>query len=479
MKKLLKKLNLIIISLLMIFSHITPLYAASATISVSSSASSVVVGNTFTVTYKISSSSALGSWEFTPSYDTSKFKLTSGSASVVDYASNSSTKSRSYTYKFKAIATGSGKITVKSYAAYAYDESKMSISAGSKTVKVISASEKKASYSKNNDLKALSIDGLTLTPAFAKGTTSYKAEANANTTSIKINATKDDSKASVSGDGTHEVEEGENKFEVVVTAENGSKKTYTIVVNVVDPNPIEITIGDNTLVVVKREKKLPKIENFELSKATIKEQEVPCLYNQLNEFTLIGLKDKDGKVDVYLYDKEKDTFTLYEDASLSTMNIFPLEIEDDYKTEYKRTELKIDDVTFNALKTNISGLYIIKARDLLKAEDNYYEYDEKTNTLIRYMEDEVKEKEHKKEIQKYKKIIAILGAETVIIIIVLVCILISRVRKNKLRKKQIEEQKKKHEELQEEIKKSSIKEKKKTKKKEVLKNEEEKNSKSI
>ena len=161
------------------------------------------------------------------------------------------------------------------------------------------------------------------------------------------------------------------------------------------------------------------------------------------------------------------------------MNIFPLEIEDDYKTEYKRTELKIDDVTFNALKTNISGLYIIKARDLLKAEDNYYEYDEKTNTLIRYMEDEVKEKEHKKEIQKYKKIIAILGAETVIIIIVLVCILISRVRKNKLRKKQIEEQKKKHEELQEEIKKSSIKEKKKTKKKEVLKNEEEKNSKSI
>ena len=478
MKKLLRKINLLVISLLMIFSNITPLQAASATISVTSSASSVVVGNTFTVTYKISSSSALGSWEFTPSYDTSKFKLTSGSASVVDYASNSSTKSKSYTYKFKAIATGSGKITVKSYAAYAYDESIFSISAGSKTVKVISASEKKASYSKNNDLKSLSIDGLTLSPSFSKGTTSYTVQADANTTSIKINATEDDSKASVSGDGTHEVNEGENKFEIVVTAENGSKKTYTVIVNVVDPNPIEINIGQDSLVVVKREKNLPKVENFELSKVTIKEQEIPCLYNALNDFTLVGLKNKENKIELYLYNKDKETFTIYEDADLSKMSIFPLEIEDTYKTEYKRTKVTIDDVIFNALKTNINGLYIIKARDLIKAEDNYYEYDEKTNTLIRYIEDEVAQKEHKEEIQKYKKIIAILGAETVIIILVLVCILISRMRKNKRRKLQIEEQKKKHEELEEEIKKTSIKEKKKTKKKEVLKDEEKKNSKN-
>jgi hypothetical protein len=52
--------------------------AASATISVSSSTSKVVVGNTFTVTIKISSSTSLGSWEFTPSYNTKLFKLTSG-----------------------------------------------------------------------------------------------------------------------------------------------------------------------------------------------------------------------------------------------------------------------------------------------------------------------------------------------------------------------------------------------------------------
>ena len=60
----------------MIFSNITNVNAASASISVTASSTSVVVGSTFTITYKISSSSALGSWEFTPSYDTSKFKLT-------------------------------------------------------------------------------------------------------------------------------------------------------------------------------------------------------------------------------------------------------------------------------------------------------------------------------------------------------------------------------------------------------------------
>ena len=475
MKKILRKANILIISLLMFFSNMNNLLAASASISVSASSSSVVVGNTFTVTYKISSSSALGSWEFTPSYDSSKFKLVSGDQYVADYASTSSTKSKSYTYKFKAISSGSGKISVKSYAAYAYDESKMSVSGGSKTIKVITESQKKATYSKNNDLKSLSIDGINLSPTFNKNTTSYTAQANANTTSININASCDDKKASVSGTGKKDVNEGENKFEITVTAQNGSTKKYYITLNVIDPNPIEITVGKDTLVVVKRESSLPKIENFELSKTKIKDQEVPCLYNKPNNFTLIGLKDKNNKINMYLYDKEKNTATIYEDAKLPSMSIFPLQIENTYKSDLKRTQIKIDDVLFDALKMNIDGLYIIKARDLIKAVDSYYEYDENTNSLIRYKEDNTKINEIEKELSKYKKIIAILGAETVIIISILIGILISRMRKNKIKKQRIEEQKKKHEELNKEIEEKSIKNKRKSKKKEVLNSEEKEN----
>ena len=317
----------------------------------------------------------------------------------------------------------------------------------------------------------LRVEGFELSPAFNKNTTSYTVNVGANTTSVDIVAITEDKPATLSGNGVHDVVEGENKFDIVCTAENGSKKTYTVIINVVDPNPITISVGKDELIVVKRESSLPKVENFELKKTTIKEQEIPCLYNEKNDFTLVGLKDKEGKVNIYLYDKEAETFTIYEDATLTQMNIFPLTIEDEYKKDLKRTQITIDNVVFDALKLNISGLYIIRARDLTQAQDNYYQYDEKTNTLIRFVEDTQKEMEIQKEFSRYKKIIAVLGTETVIIIIVLICILINRVKKNKLRKQRIEEQKKKHEELSKAIEEKSIKSKTKIKKKGTVKNE--------
>ena len=144
MKKILNKISILIVSILFAFTSITNLNASSTSISISTSSSTILVGKTFTVTIKISSSSALGSWQFTPSYDSSKLKLVSGESPVVGYASNSSTKSKSYTYSFKALSSGDAKITVKSYGAYDYNEKSMSISAGSKKVSIITQSQLQA-----------------------------------------------------------------------------------------------------------------------------------------------------------------------------------------------------------------------------------------------------------------------------------------------------------------------------------------------
>ena len=178
MKKIIKKLSLLLFGIIFSFYSISSLYAASASISVSSSSSKVVVGNTFTVTYKVSSSTALGSWKFVPTYDKNRFKLVSGDSTLVGYASNKTTKSKSYTYKFKAIGTGTGTISLKSAEVYSYDEKWMSVSSGKKSVTVITQAQLEASYSKNNNLKSLSIDGLTLSPKFNKGTTSYTTASN-------------------------------------------------------------------------------------------------------------------------------------------------------------------------------------------------------------------------------------------------------------------------------------------------------------
>ena len=265
MKKILKTLSILIVSLLFTIT----VDAATAKITVSTSKSQVVVGNTFTVTTKISGS-GLGSWQWTLNYDTKKFKLVSGGN--VFFFSESGENQKSKTWTLKAIAKGSGTISVKAAGAFAYkDESTMKVTTNSKTVKVITQAELEASYSKDNNLKSLSVEGLKLEPEFNKDTTDYKVTAESNTTEIKINATKSDSKADLSGTGTFKVTEGENKFTITVEAENGSIKKYNITVNVTDPNPITASINDKNYTVVKRESNLTKPEDYEKTEITINE----------------------------------------------------------------------------------------------------------------------------------------------------------------------------------------------------------------
>ena len=100
--------------------------AANAYIGVKSSSQTVIVGQTFTTTVTISSSVPLGSWEFSLNYNRSLLKLESGNVYVADYG-NGTLKSKSYTYKFKALASGTTSIGVKSYAAYDWNENKMGL----------------------------------------------------------------------------------------------------------------------------------------------------------------------------------------------------------------------------------------------------------------------------------------------------------------------------------------------------------------
>lgn len=393
------------------------IFAASGNIKVSSSTSKIVVGKTFNVTVNISSSSILGSWEWTIDYDKNKFKLQSGSSLVADYG-NGSKKSQSYTYTFKAIGTGTGKIGVKSYGAYDWNESKLSLSANSKSITVITQSELEASYSKNNDLSSLSISGYDLEPSFDKNTLEYKVSVSANTEEIEINAKKDDSKASVSGDGKHSVTEGENKFEIVVTAENGSTKTYIINVNVSDPNPIEVNIDNKTYTIVKRESNLEAPSNYESTTIKINEQDIPAFYNDLNKYTLVGLKDSDGNIKLYIYDDGK--YTLYSELLLDQLKILPLEININV-SGYTKGITKIGEYEYVSLTKENSDYSIIYARNLETGKDEYYMYDNKTNSVIRY--DDSNFKEYQKDIMKYKKIVLFLLIWTSILLVIIVIIL--------------------------------------------------------
>lgn len=83
----------------------------------------------------------------------------------------------------------------------------------------------------NSYLKSLTISSGTLTPSFSYSTKTYSAVVASTVSSVKISATAVASTSTVSGTGTKSLNYGNNIFNVVVTAENGTKTTYKITIN--------------------------------------------------------------------------------------------------------------------------------------------------------------------------------------------------------------------------------------------------------
>ncbi len=80
--------------------------------------------------------------------------------------------------------------------------------------------------STNNSLKDLTLSTGTLSPSFSADITSYSVTVEE--PSITINAIKGDSYQKVMGAGTHNLNYGDNVFNIAVTSESGNTKTYTI-----------------------------------------------------------------------------------------------------------------------------------------------------------------------------------------------------------------------------------------------------------
>lgn len=435
-----KKIACILIGILFMFTNINSLKAASASISVSSSKSTVLVGGTFSVTVKLSSATTLGTWEWSIDYDKTRFKYISGETPVIGYGDGVK-KSVSYTYQFKAIASGNGRIGIKSYSALDWTtKSNYSLSVGSKTVSVITQAQLEATYSKNNNLSSLSIDGYTLSPSFNKGVTSYTASGGANVEKINVRATREDSKSSISGAGTRDVAEGDNKIDITVTAQNGAVKTYTITFTVIDNNPIEVTVDGKKLVVVKRASKLVAPSNYEYKEIKINDQTIPSYYSDINKYYLVGLRDSDSIVKLYIYNESDKSYTLYSETKFNQSLLQPLVMDKTFDENYTKTNIKINESTFESYAIPNTTYSIIRARDISTGKDDYYIYDSKTKTVVSY--DSKLIQEYKNKSEKYYTIILLLTGETALVFIILIIVLINKLIKNNRKKKTLKEQSK-------------------------------------
>lgn len=441
MKKIYKRILTGAFILLFVFLIKLPsVGAASCRIGVSAP-SSVVVGRSFNVTVSVSSNASIGSWEYTLSYDSSKVRLNGGSLHVVDYG-NGSKKSASYSYSFTALTSGVATFKPVNASVLDYTSTNECLSStGSASVTMKTQAEIEASYSRNNNLGSLSVEGAELSPAFDKSVTEYTATLPVDTTKAKVLATAEDSTASITGAGEIDVVDGLNKIEIVVTAQHGEKKTYVINLTVEELDPVKVKVNGKNYTVVRKSGLVENIPvGFSETKIKIENQEVAAYQSELTKLILVALKDNEGQISLFIYDKNKKTYTAFTEVKGAELNLFILDNSlKDVPNGFIKATFKHNNVTLNGyrLKEDKEGIYyLVYAQNLETGDKDFYLYDKKDGTFQRYYEDFFNLKDTQVKYLFYG-VVGLLGVLILIIIIKIFKAMSSKEKKIKKYEKKI------------------------------------------
>lgn len=401
--KLNKFIKLLIIPLLMLnLMFYNKVDISAASFSVSKSTSSVKAGGTFNVNIKASGEGKFNISVSNGSTSTSSLWVT-GSASV----------------SVKAGQSGTTTVTVTAVDATGYDETPIT---GSKSVSVSikkatssnnnnsssnnkpSSSNKPSSNtgtqnpvvdtrSKDNNLSSLSVSQGQLSPKFSANETSYKVELTSDIKDINVSAKAKDSKSKVSGTGKHELKIGENNITVSVVAENGSKKTYTISVIVVEKPEVFIKMGEQNLGVLNDYSKVDTPKGYEKTSIKIEDKEVNALKNEANGLTLLYMQDENNKNSFYVYDN--GGVYLYQTISIYGNQYIIVKSPDNLTeiSHMEQTKVKIGDVELDGWlfgdesRANYSLVYLMNS----EGKANLYSYESTEGTLQLYTPPVVKD----------------------------------------------------------------------------------------
>ncbi len=397
---------------------------------ISTSSGKVTVGSTFSATASVS---GVASWSIRIS---ASGPVSGCSGSFADTTPSGNNGSKSYTVSCKA--TGTGNITV-SLSGNATDQNlnRQNLS-GSRTVTVVEKSssnnngggtstnnviKKEKTKSSSTKLEEFGVKGYKITPEFNNDTNSYSLTVPYDTTKITIYTSRSSDKQTVTGIGDKEVTIGENKFNVVVTAEDGTRKTISLNVNV-DKKPIVVKVDGKEYSVVKNKDELPelKIEHSDM-KLTLEEQEVDAYRLDKIGYILIGLKDSEGKVDFYKFvsfknDEKPMEYHLLKFLSVKDFNLIYLDFpKSKIPSGYKKYEEVINDVKYVVYKLNSKSKYsLVYGVNPDTGKEGIYKYESSENTIQLYDKEEVKSKNEL--IKKYQKFGLILAGVIGLLILI-------------------------------------------------------------
>ena len=316
--KLLKK-PLVSLALLcaMLFSLLQVSYAAG--MSVSAGQSTVSVGRTVAFTITVPAGSE--AWTYSVAYS-ANLTLESGDLAPMGFEGDNRTNQ----LVFRANDTGTGSVWISagSYCVRVEGKDKPDDydASGSASVSIVSAStpdDSEPDYtpctpgkSGNNALSALTVSAGTLTPAFDPAVTEYTLSLPQGTEKLTLTATPSDSNATVQGDGELTLREGENTLPLVVTAENGDTKTYTVTAKVAQAPTLFLSFSGAKLGVVKDVEGVTPPTGFTAAEPVSQGGDTLPLWVDANgKHTLVYLVDEKGVAGFYLYSRTEGVLSPY------------------------------------------------------------------------------------------------------------------------------------------------------------------------
>lgn len=428
------KIKFIIVSIIACFFLISiqnlKVSAANGTVNISGGGT-YNVGETVAVTFNISANESLYGVDLEVKYDQNILEFISGdnangsSGTVyIAFSNSSGSKSVSSTIRFKTKVAGSGSISVtdNSYAAGLDGDSLINLNNPSTSVTV----KAPVQYSKDNTLKSLQIAPGTLSPSFNPNTTSYSVTVANSTQKVTVSANPNHSAAKVTSlSGADNLKVGSNNVNVVVTAEDGSTKTYTIRVTreqgaaqptsppkqteapteeeTQEPTsteapelpPVKVEVDNKSLYINSDFETSSMPESFSKETMDYDGREINVAKSLTGDLILFYLSNEgEDQGEFYIYDKEGDSFDQYIEVEGRGGRYIILTPKEDLSIpdNYKEGNFSIDgkEVTGWQLEGMESNEFFLVYAMNGSGNKGLYHYDTVEKTFQRYSEELIK-----------------------------------------------------------------------------------------
>lgn len=392
---------------------VSPVCAAStAKAELSVSPTAVKPGNTFTVTLRVSSSDSLMGVEGYFDYNSSIVEFVSGSNAggaagklkLSQYDGNGVHEFK-FTLTFKALAVGTSTFEFSSTEIQNYDFEYLN---GVSTSAKVTVEEDKP-LSSNNYLSSLKISSGSLSPAFSKNVLNYTVNVPSTTTTMYLTPTVEDSTAKATVSGSATLKAGTNTRKVTVTAQNGSKRVYTVTiireaaegetVSQTASEPVEsqtesessvvtLFIDGTEMTVCEELTGIELPQGFAETVCNVNGRDVMGVTNATGTVVMLYLTNPDGNSSFYIYDSAAITYTPYRTLTVGDNTYIPLTkprglaLPDGFTT----AELTVGDQVYSAWindkNSDFYMLYLCNAN----GDTGLYLYDSAEGTVQRYID---------------------------------------------------------------------------------------------